>query len=225
MLGTVLRATAGNGPQAAVFQFAPAHVPYSVRRCAVSMRVWTSGPNGQPLRAAAFQISRSSSSVRTRSRLFSTLGRATRMQGEVSIMDRSRDQLKNLGRRPGPCSRLWACPVNDPVEKRDHVPARDVLNAPLAPFGQDAKPEVAFRIVCRVRLGLGAGVALKEGRDDRRNRIDAGLGETGSLQRVLLLGCGRATTCKASRARVRAAPRSRTGYGPRVSFRGLPAWR
>src|SRR5215203_5056638 len=28
MLGAILRATAGNGPQAAVFQFAPAHVPY-----------------------------------------------------------------------------------------------------------------------------------------------------------------------------------------------------
>src|SRR5215207_433454 len=28
MLGAILCATAGNGPQAAVFQFAPAHVPY-----------------------------------------------------------------------------------------------------------------------------------------------------------------------------------------------------
>src|SRR3954452_4509619 len=176
MLGAVLRATAGNGPQAAVFQFAPAHVPY----LSTALRRQHEGLEERaewPTLARRRLPDQPQLVIRQNAVPALLLARPSNADARRSFDDGPiKGPVEKLGDGgQGAVRGNGRALVNDPVEKRDHVPARDVLNAPLAPFGQDVKPEVAFGIVCRVRLGLGAGVALKEGRDDRRNRIDTGL--------------------------------------------------
>src|SRR5215203_5889173 len=191
MLGAILRATAGNGPQAAVFQFAPAHVPY-LSTALPRQNERLNERAERPTLARGRRPDQPQLVVRQNAVPALFLARPrnadARRGFDNRAVERPIEKLGNGGEGAVRCDGRTS--VNNPVKERDHIAARDILDTTLAPFRQDVQPEPALGIVCRVRLGLGAGVAFEEGRDDRGNRINTGLSETGSLQRVLLFGCG-----------------------------------
>ena len=72
----------------------------SERRWPVSSSVLIHAPAGPPMASQASHSRLISSSVRTRSRACSSLGRLTPAQGEATMTSRSHSQLKNLLQTP-----------------------------------------------------------------------------------------------------------------------------